>query len=131
MTIQFSGFTPTLPSDVFQMIGFCHDFVINHQKNEPPHQEGEVFDLSEKFVTDMENLLIKHNVPLDWDELLPEPCRYEMTQLIWKHIPDVVESTFRQRFYNQPPVEIDGVLLTPEQQLDNLILDEIKRLKRM
>ena len=57
MTIQFSGFTPTLPSDVFQMIGFCHDFVINHQKNQPPHQEGEVFDLSEKFVTDMENLL--------------------------------------------------------------------------
>ena len=45
----------------------------------------------------MENVLIKHNVPLDWDEQLPEPCRYEMTQLIWTHIPDVVESTFLQR----------------------------------
>ena len=97
MTIKSNGFTPTLPNDVFQMIGFSHDFVINHLKNEPTHQKGEIFDLSEKFVTDMENVLIKHNVPLDWDEQLPEPCRYEMTQLIWTHIPDVVESTFLQR----------------------------------
>ena len=122
MTVKPSGFTPTLPIDVIQIIGFIHDFTMN-QKNEPEHQEGEIFDLSEKFVTDIENLLIKNNIPLDWDETLPEPCREEVIQLTWKNINDVVQSTLRQRFYKLPPIKVDGVLLTPEEWMDKLILD--------
>ena len=57
MTVKSNGFTPILPSDVFQMIGFSHDFVINHLKNEPTHQKGEIFD--EKYLPKIEEEIYK------------------------------------------------------------------------
>ena len=76
--------SPPLPEDVLGLITFYIEYKIGKATERVVH-------LDTMFVIQLARIIQKHNIPKNFDDVLPEPCRSEICDLIWEHVDELVQ----------------------------------------
>ena len=73
-----------LPIDVIGIIEYYITYKSGIEGN------GQDILLDKKFVLDLIVILKRNNIPLDFNKLLPEPCRCQIANYVWEHVDELI-----------------------------------------
>tara|TARA_B100002019_G_C20866685_1_gene401996 strand:+ start:96 stop:404 length:309 start_codon:yes stop_codon:yes gene_type:complete len=73
-----------LPIDVIGIIEYYITYKSGIKGN------GQDVLLDEQLFVDLVVILKRNNIPLDFNKLLPEPCRSQIANFVWEHVDELI-----------------------------------------
>ena len=83
---QFNDENGTLPNDVCGII----DYYISYKLDKGLSNVGEGYILPLPFVGVLKMILRDYGIPCDYEEQLPEPCRCQISNVVWDNVDEII-----------------------------------------
>ena len=77
----------TLPPDVCGII----DYYISYKLDKGLSKVGEGYFLPLPFVGVLKMILRDNGIPCDYEEQLPEPCRSQISNIVWDNVDEIID----------------------------------------